>query len=90
MSAIHFLTSMLPGLGAIHFASPRWLWALLLLPLVYFLRGRRGRTPAVGFSSVSTAREVAREVKSRWGRWLVVARTLALAGGILALARPQV
>ena len=74
----------------IHFASPLFLWALVLLPLVYFLRGGRGLAAALGFSSTSTAREVAREVKSRWGRWLPVGRTLALALGILALARPQI
>ncbi|HTQ02550.1 MAG TPA: VWA domain-containing protein [Polyangiaceae bacterium] len=74
----------------LYFASPVFLWALVLLPVVYLWRGRSGRRAAVGFSSVSTAREVAREVKSRWGRWLPLARTLALAAGILALARPQI
>jgi Ca-activated chloride channel family protein len=83
MSALHYASPF-------HFASPLFLWALLLLPFVYFLRGRRGRAAALGFSSVSTAREVAHDVKSRWGRWLPLARTLALAGGILALARPQI
>lgn len=74
----------------LHFASPAFLWALLLLPLVYLWRGRPGRRAALGFSSTSTAREVARDVKSRWGRLLPLARTLALGAGILALARPQV
>lgn len=83
MSTPHFVPP-------VHFASPIFLWALLLLPLVYFLRGRRGRAAALGFSSVALAREVARDVRSRWGRWLPLARTLALAGGILALARPQI
>jgi Ca-activated chloride channel family protein len=77
-------------MNALHFAAPWFLWGLALLPLVYFLRGRRGSGPALGFSSVSTARAVAREHKSRWGRWLPVARSLALAAGILALARPQI
>lgn len=74
----------------LHFASPGFLWALLLLPVVYLWRGRSGPRAAVAFSSVSTAREVARQVKSRWGRFLALARTLALAAGILALARPEV
>jgi Ca-activated chloride channel family protein len=84
------MKSLLHLVTPLHFASPWLLWALALLPLVYFLRGRRGRTAAVGFSSVATAREVARDVKSRWGRWLPLARVVALAGGILALARPQI
>jgi Ca-activated chloride channel family protein len=74
----------------LHFASPVFLWGLLLLPVVYLWRGRRGLSAALGFSSVSTAREVARDVKSRWGRFLALARTLMLAAGVLALARPQV
>ena len=77
-------------MNLIHFASPAFLWALALLPLVYFLRGWRGLTAALGYSSTSTAREVAREAKTRWGRWLPVGRTAALALGILALARPQI
>jgi Ca-activated chloride channel family protein len=77
-------------MNAIHFASPMALWALLLLPLVYLWRGRRGSAASLGFSSVSTAREVAYQVRSRWARWLASLRTLALAGGILALARPQI
>ena len=40
------------NIGNLHFASPLFLWALALLPLVYFLRGRAGRRAAVGFSSV--------------------------------------
>ncbi len=76
-------------MSAIHFAAPMFLWALALLPIVYLLRGRLGRAPAVSFSSVEIARQASRSVRSRWGRWLPVARTLALAGGILALARPE-
>lgn len=73
----------------IHFASPQLLWLLALVPLVYLLRGRRGSGPALGFSSVATAREVSKEVRSRWGRLLWLARGPALALGIVALARPQ-
>ena len=77
-------------MNLIHFASPAFLWALALVPVVYFLRGRCGLTAALGFSCTSTAREVSREARSRWGRWLPAARALALALGILALARPEV
>ncbi|MEO8903707.1 MAG: VWA domain-containing protein [Polyangiaceae bacterium] len=73
----------------IHFASPALLWLLLLVPAFYLWRGRRGSSPALGFSSTTTARAVAKEVKNRWGRWLALARGPALALGIVALARPQ-
>jgi Ca-activated chloride channel family protein len=74
----------------IHFASPAFLWLLALVPILYLWRGRRGPGPALGFSSTTTARAVSREVKSRWGRWLLLARGPAIAFGILALARPQI
>ncbi|MEO8797024.1 MAG: VWA domain-containing protein [Polyangiaceae bacterium] len=74
----------------IQFASPHVLWLLLLVPLLLVWRGRRGTGPALGFSSIATARSVSSEVKSRWGRWLPIARTVAIAFGIIALARPQV
>jgi Ca-activated chloride channel family protein len=77
-------------MSSIHFAAPMFLWALALLPIVYFLRGRIGRAPALAFSSVEIARQASRPVKSRWGRWLPLARTLALAAGVVALARPQI
>jgi Ca-activated chloride channel family protein len=73
----------------IHFASPAFLWLLALVPLVLLLRGKKGATAALGFSSTATARAVSRRVRSRWGRWLPAARAAAIALGIVALARPQ-
>lgn len=74
----------------IHFASPMFLWLLLLLPVLHLWRGRRGKAPALGFSSTTTARAIAGRARTRWGRFLVVIRGAALAFGIIALARPQV
>ncbi len=74
----------------IHFASPAFLWLLALVPVFYLWRGRSGRAPALGFSSTTTARAASQQVKSRWGRFLALARGPALALGILALARPQI
>lgn len=76
-------------MSSIHFAAPIFLWALALLPILYLLRGRVGRAPALSFSSVAIARQTSRAVKHRWGQWLPLARTVALAAGIVALARPQ-
>jgi Ca-activated chloride channel family protein len=67
-----------------------FLWLLALLPVVLLWRGRKGLGPALGFSSTTTARAVSRLVRSRWGRWLAVMRTAALAFGIVALARPEI
>ncbi len=73
----------------IRFAQPELLWLLLLLPLIALWRGRKGAIAAVEYSSAETARQVARETRSRVGRWLPVLRLLAAALVILALARPQ-
>jgi Ca-activated chloride channel family protein len=73
----------------IHFASPIFLWLLALVPLLYLWRGRRGGRPALGFSSTTNARVVARQARSRFGRWLPLARGPAVALAILALARPE-
>jgi len=66
-------------------------WLLLLLPLVVFLRGRRGTNePAVQFSSLHILEGLGRSVRPRPGGpappWMLLA---ILALGILALARPQ-
>jgi Ca-activated chloride channel family protein len=72
-----------------HFQDPQLLWALLLLPLLALWLGRKGRRPAVAFSNIETAREVARSTRSRWGRLLRAARWGGLALLIVGLARPQ-
>ncbi|MEO8336183.1 MAG: VWA domain-containing protein [bacterium] len=73
--------------GALQFASPWWLLLLLLLPLWWFIARRR--TPAaIVFSRVAV---LARGPRAGRGlaRALAVLRNLALASGILALARPR-
>jgi len=73
----------------IRFLQPQWLWLLTLLPLALLWRGRRGAAAAVEYSNVSLARQVARETRSRAGRWVwwlpILAGSLMVAG----LARPQ-
>ena len=73
----------------IQFLQPGWLWLLLLLPLIALWRGRRGTVAAVEFSSAETARQVARETRSRVGRWLPLLPLLALGLFVVALARLQ-
>ncbi len=73
----------------IRFLQPEWLWLLTLLPVVMFLRGRRGAVAAVEFSDVGLAREVARAGRSRAGGWVWLLPLLAAAGMIVGLARPQ-
>jgi Ca-activated chloride channel family protein len=73
-----------------HFLYPQFLWLLLLLPVIAFWLGRKGRVAAVEYSSANVAREVARETRSRFGRWIVLLPLLAAAFFIVGLARPQV
>lgn len=73
----------------IRFLYPSLLWLLALLPILAVLRGRRGPVAAVKFSSADIARQVARETRSRAGRWIAPLLLLALGLVIVALARPQ-
>jgi len=73
-----------------HFSHPEVLWLLLLLPALAFLRGRRGLSPALRYSTVQTARALAGPRRSTAGKWLGALRLLALGMLIVALARPQI
>jgi len=73
----------------IRFLYPTFLWLLALLPLLALLRGQRGQVAAVRYSSAEIARQVARETRSRPGRWSALLTLLALAFLIVGLARPQ-
>jgi Ca-activated chloride channel homolog len=73
----------------IHFLHPQLLCLLLLLPVVAFWLGRKGRVAGVEYSSASVAREVARETRSRAGRLLILLPLLAAVLFIIGLARPQ-
>jgi Ca-activated chloride channel homolog len=71
------------------FQHPWFLLALLALPLLAWLRGRKGARPAFVYSSVTLLKNVSRTSRSRAGALLHSLRWLALALFIVALARPQ-
>jgi Ca-activated chloride channel homolog len=71
------------------FAHPWLLLLLLLLPLLAWLKGRRGRPPAFVYSSVQLVRSVLNVTRSRSGGILAALRWLVLALFIVALAQPR-
>jgi Ca-activated chloride channel homolog len=71
------------------FVHPDFLWLLLLLPLLAFIKGRRGPSPALVFSTTAIASTLARGRKTRPGQILSAIRLLAIGLLIVALARPQ-
>ena len=75
------------ALGSLQFESPWWLLLLLLLPLWWVLARRRAPA-AIVFSRVAVLARGPRAGRSL-ARLLAVLRNLALASGVLALARPR-
>ena len=79
----------LPDFSALSFAQPKFLWLLLLIPLVSWLKGKFGGTPGVLFSTTKTVAKIGGRRRSRAGDFLTGLLYLALACLILGLARPQ-
>ena len=71
------------------FAHPWLLLLLLLLPVLAWLKGRRGAPPAFVYSSVQLVRAMQNIHRSRFGGFLGSLRWLALALFIVALAQPR-
>jgi Ca-activated chloride channel family protein len=71
------------------FAHPYLLLLLLLLPLLAWLKGKRGSPPAFLYSSVKLVEGLTRARRSRAGNFLAALRWLALAVFIFALAQPR-
>lgn len=71
------------------FVHPDLLWLLVLLPLLAFIKGRRGLSPALIFSTTTIASSLARGRQTRPGRILSAIRLLSVGLLIVALARPQ-
>ena len=71
------------------FAHPYFLLLLLLLPLLAWLKGRRGLPPAFVYSSVQLVRGMQNISRSRPGGFLPSLRWMVLALFIVALAQPR-
>jgi Ca-activated chloride channel family protein len=72
-----------------NFAHPYFLLLLLLLPVLAWLKGKRGRPPAFLYSSVKLVEGLTRAKRSRAGNFLSALRWLTLAIFIVALAQPR-
>jgi len=71
------------------FAHPYFLLLILLLPVVAWLKGRRGSSPAFVYSSVKLVAGLSGARRSRAGAILATLRWLALAALIVGLAQPR-
>jgi Ca-activated chloride channel family protein len=71
------------------FASPHWLWLLLLLPVLAMLRARAARLSALRFSPVSLLRGLGSRTRQALGGFAVGLTLLSLGFGLIAFARPQ-
>jgi Ca-activated chloride channel family protein len=71
------------------FGHPYLLLLLLLLPLVAWLKGKRGQPPAFVYSSVQLVRGILNITKTKSGGFLSALRWLALALFIIALSQPR-
>ena len=73
----------------ITFGNPWLLLLLLAIPILAFLRGNRGGSPTVVFSSTEPFRSLGKRVQNRAGNFLTGLLFVAMALLIVALARPQ-
>ena len=71
------------------FGRPYLLLLLLLLPLLAWLKGRRGQPPAFLYSSAQLLRGLVQVTRHRAGGFLAALRWLVLALLVLALAQPR-
>lgn len=79
----------LPDLSSLSLAQPKFLWLLLLIPLLAWLKGKLGGTPGILFSTTRTVAQVGARRRSRAGDFLTGLLYLALVFLVLAMARPQ-
>ena len=71
------------------FAHPYFLLLLLALPLLAWLKGKRGAPPAFVYSSVQLVSGLFSVSRARAGGWLAALRWFTLALFIIALAQPR-
>src|SRR5437868_13833307 len=71
------------------FAYPYFLLLLILLPLLAWLKGKRGASPAFLYSSLKLVEGLTQARRSRAGQFLAAMRWLVLILFIVALAQPR-
>ena len=71
------------------FEQPHWFWALLLLPILAFLKSRAGEQSVVQFGSLHLLQSLGRRTSSALGKFGVFLVFITIAAGVTALARPQ-
>src|SRR5882724_8559372 len=71
------------------FAHPFFFLLLLLLPLLAWLKGKRGRSPAFLYSSVKLVEGLTRARRSLAGGFLAALRWLVLVLLLVALTQPR-
>src|SRR5437763_10996331 len=77
------------GSSALTFAHPWLLLLLLAIPLLAYLRGKRGPSAALTFSSTSALRAIGKQSAARAGKILRAMIFATLAIFVIAIARPQ-
>ena len=78
-----------PGNSALTFARPWLLLLLLAIPLLAWLRGKRGPAAALTYSSTASLQAIGKKSAARVGKILRALLLLTLAFFVVALARPQ-
>src|SRR5213594_106287 len=78
-----------PANSALTFAHPWLLLLLLAIPLLAYLRGKRGPAVALTYSSTASLRAIGRQSAARAGKILRALLLLSLAFFVVALTRPQ-
>src|SRR2546429_5160145 len=78
-----------PGNSALTFARPWLLLLLLAIPLLAWLRGKRGPAAALPYSSTASLRAIGKQSPARAGKIQRALLLLSLAFFAIALARPQ-
>ena len=78
-----------PSNTALTFARPWLLLLLLAIPLLAYLRGKRGAAAALTFSSTSALRAIGKQSAARVGKILRAMILATLAIFIIGIARPQ-
>ncbi len=76
-------------LSSFEFANPLWFFALALIPLFAWWRGRVGMAPAVAFSTARALLDLGRRRRNARGAVLLGLISAAAAAWVVALARPQ-